>query len=124
MDYTVFKNKVVEWVIDTVVINAYPPSVGRWLVAFGLSKKLSDKMDGATEFIPLTPEGAVDLPMLKEMVANAFRAQPTVPFTLPEILIDRSTGKTVEPTVDFSIDDANALIRYIEGTTTTKEISL
>lgn len=124
MNYEILKRKIVEWVLDNIVPNAYPDGVSRWLVGFGVGRKLSNKIDAVKDIFPTTPEGDIDVCVLRDMVSDAFRVQPTVPVKLERIITDLETLKSVEPTVTINEEDANSLIKYVMGTVTEKEITL
>lgn len=124
MDFQTFKILVSRWAAEKVIPALAPEGLSRWVLAFvGTTKAQALIEHYAPQFITMTADGKVDLDALKTGIEIAFAAQPTLKFTIPGIP-QFSLFSIDEVTVSFTKEDADSLLAYLKGSTTTTEVTL
>ena len=124
MDFQTFKILVSKWAAEKVFPAISPEGPVRWLFAFagmGRVQALIEKY--APKFVIMTADGKVDMEALEYGMVNAFAAQPTLMLTIPQ-LPQLSMFGMGETTVSFTMEDADSLLTYLKGSTTTKKVTL
>lgn len=124
MDFQTFKILVSKWAAEKVIPAIAPVELSRWVLAFVGIPKAQALMDHyAPQFISMTADGKVDMEALEYNMANAFAVQPTLKLTIPHIPQFSLFG-IGETTVSFTKEDADSLLAYLKGTTTTTQVTL
>jgi hypothetical protein len=123
MNFQTFKIMAAKWAAEKVIPAIAPEGPLRWLFAFAGINKVMPLIEQYASFIPSTANGGVDMDALEAALNNAFAAQPTLKLTIPEIpaLAAMGMGTTV---VSFTKADADSLLAYLRGNTTTTEVAL
>ena len=124
MDFQTFKILVSKWAAEKVIPAIAPEGLSRWVLAFVGMPKAQALLDHyAPQLITMTADGKVDMDALEYNLANAFAAQPTLKLTIPYIPQFSLFG-IGETTVSFTKEDAEALLTYLKGSTTTTQVTL
>ena len=124
MDFQTFKILVSKWAAEKVFPAIAPEGPVRWLFAFaGMGRVQALIEQYAPQFVIMTEDGKVDMAALEYGMANAFAAQPTLTLTIPQ-LPQLSMFGMGETTVSFTEEDADSLLAYLKGSTTTTKVTL
>lgn len=124
MDFQTFKILVSRWAAEKVIPAIVPEGSARWFSVFaGISKVQALIEQYAPPFVTMTADGKVDMEALEYNMANAFAVQPTLKLTIPQ-LPQFSLFGIGETTVSFTKEDADSLLAYLKGSTTTTEVKL
>lgn len=124
MDFQTFKILVLRWAAEKVVPAIVPEGPARWVFAFAGTGRIQALIEQyAPQFATMTADGEVDMEALECGMATAFAAQPTLRLTIPQ-LPQLSAFGLGETTVSFTKEDADSLISYLKGSTTTTQVTL
>jgi hypothetical protein len=123
MNFQTFKMMAAKWASEKIIPALAPEGPLRWVFAFAGMNKVMPLIDQYASFIPSAADGSVDMEALEAALNNAFSAQPTLKLTIPEIpaLATMGMGATV---VSFTKADADSLLAYLKGSTTTTQVTL
>lgn len=123
MNPKTFKAIAAKWAMENVIPAIAPEGLLRWVFAFAGGRKILPLIDQYAHLLPTTANGDIDLNALKESFDSAFAAQPVLSFTLPSIPELAALGMG-ETKVNFRKEDAQSLLSYLVGTTTTTQVTL
>lgn len=111
-------------ITKTVIPAIVPEGSARWFFVFaGIDKVQALIEQYAPQFIAMTADGKVDMEALEYNMATAFAVQPTLKLTIPQ-LPQLSAFGMGETTVSFTKEDADSLLTYLKGSTTTTQVTL
>lgn len=124
MDFQTFKILVSKWAAEKVIPAIAPEGPIRWLFAFaGMGRVQALIEQYAPQVITMTADGKVDMDALEYNMKNAFAVQPTLKLTIPQ-LPQLSAFGMGETTISFTKEDADSLLEYLKGSTTTTQVTL
>lgn len=124
MEYQTFKTLASKWAAEKIIPAIAPEGIVRWAFAFVGMSKIQGMIDEyAPQFLATTPDGKVDIKALEYSLNNAFTAQPVLTLTLPQLpqLTALGMGETI---IRLKKEDADSLLTYLRGCSSTTEVAL